>query len=183
MQAKLPVNELFDQILVLCRRVNGFVPTDAEVDLMRRGFAGCFNEAQTKTRARPLSWTGYVDKGAIDEAARERCLKATFCKLLHYHMGKSSSYLGTIINATMQLEMLAESFALVPYPDAPDYWKFQESDNLYRIAKDQQQANREVARRFADHCDTFCQVLVFNQSKGKTSSVAGDQWRKAILGT
>jgi hypothetical protein len=40
--------------------------------------------------------------------------------------------------------------------------------------------NDTAGRRFADLCDTFCQVFQYLKTQGKSSSAAGDEWRRAL---
>jgi hypothetical protein len=179
---KLPVQAIFDTVVEHCRKVTGFNPTDAQLAVIRKAFDGVFNVAQTATRKAPLSWAGaYRLNGSIDEAAALQSLQSAFCRLLHYHTGKSSAYLGTIINATENLGFCADWFGLLPHPTNGKKWYDCPEGSDERAALQAiSDENRAYARIFADHCDTFCQVLVYLQSKGQTSSVAGDAWRQAL---
>lgn len=178
---KLPVQRIFDLVIEHCRKVKDFSATDAELALIRKGFEGCFNVAQTATRKNPLSWCGYSrNDGAIDEKARLQCLQAAFCKLMHYHSGRLSAYLGTLINAHDELGQMATAFGIVPHSDVPRWFSLPEGSAEQVEAKRKRDENRAVEKRFADHCDTFCQVLIYLQTQGKSSSAAGDRWRAAM---
>ena len=179
---KLPVQAIFDTVVEHCRKVTGFNPTDAQLAVIRKAFDGVFNVAQTATRKAPLSWAGaYRRDGSLDEAAALQSLQSAFCRLLHYHTGKSSAYLGTIINCTENLGFCADWFGLLPHPTNGKKWyNCPEGSDERAALQAISDENRAYARIFADHCDTFCQVLVYLQSQGKTSSVAGDVWRKAL---
>lgn len=179
---KLPVQVIFDLVVENCRKVKGFEATAAELSLIRKGFQGCFNVAETATRKNPLPWAGAVRAdGSIDEKAAFQSLQSAFCRLLHYHSGKSSAYLGTIINAHDNLSLCAEFFGIVPHAKGgPDWWQLPEGSPERDEARRLRDENRAAGKRFADHCDTFCQVLIYLQTAGKSSSAAGDQWRRAL---
>jgi hypothetical protein len=180
---KIQVQALFDLVVEQCRKVTGFDASSAELALMRKAFDGIFDKAQTRTRKNPLSWCGYTRRdGTIDEAARLQCLQSAFCRLLHYHLGRNSAYLGTIINATENLGSMAQAFGLCPHPASETKWyAFHNTDLPEAVESRRKRAENNAAeKRFADACDTFCQVLVFINSKGKESSVPGAEWRKAL---
>lgn len=183
-KAKIQVQVMFDAVLSAALQVKGFDPSNAELALIRKAFDGIFNKAQTAFRKTPQSWCGYARRdGTIDEVARQQCLESAFCRLLHYHNGSYSAYLGTVINATDNLRICAEWFNLTPHQrpaNGPRYWQLPEGSVERTTLETINAENNEIARRFADHCDTFCQVLVYLQSQGKTSSAAGDQWRRAL---
>jgi hypothetical protein len=79
---QLPVQTIFDLVLSHCFKVSTFAaanPTPAELALIRKGFDGVFNAAQTETRARPVSWCGFSKSdGTVDEAALKQCLQSAF---------------------------------------------------------------------------------------------------------
>lgn len=180
---KIQVQALFDLVVEQCRKVTGFNASSAELAVMRKAFDGIFDKAQTRTRKTPLSWCGYVRQdGSIDEAARLQCLQSAFCRLMHYHLGRNGAYIGTIINATENLGSMAQAFGLCPHPQSETKWFAFGDSNLPEAVESRRKRdeNRVIEKRFADHCDTFCQVLVFLNSKGKESSVPGAEWRKAL---
>ena len=180
---KIQVQALFDLVVEQCRKVRGFDASSAELAIMRKAFDGMFDKAQTRTRKAPLSWCGYVRQdGTIDEAARLQCLQSAFCRLAHYHLGRSGAYLGTIVNATENLRSMAQAFGLCPHPESETRWfAFGDSELPEAVeSRRKRDENSVVEKKFADHCDTFCQVLVFLNSNCKESSVPGAQWRKAL---
>lgn len=178
---KIQVQAVFDLVLRSAQHVKGFDATTQELALLRKAFDGLFNVAQTAPRKAALSWCGYVrDDGTIDEAKRLQCLQSAFGRLFFYHLGKSGSYLGTIINAFDNLGICAEAFGLVPHKDVPKWWKLPEGSSEVAEARKLNDENRAAAKHFADVCDTFCQVFVFLNKKGQTSSVPGDEWRRAL---
>lgn len=178
---KIPVQSIFDLVVENCRKLKDFDATAAELSLIRKGFQGCFNVAETATRKNPLPWAGAVrSDGTLDEKAALQSLQSAFCRLLHYHSGRSSAYLGTIINANDNLSLCAEFFGLVPHAKPPKWWTLPEGSPEAAEARRLRDENNAAGRRFADLCDTFCQVLIYLQTQGKTSSAAGDQWRRAL---
>jgi hypothetical protein len=178
---KIQVQVVFDLVLRSAQQVAGFDATPAELAVLRRAFDGLFNVAQTAPRKTAQSWCGYVRRdGTIDEKALLQCLQSAFARLFFYHLGTSGAYLGTIINATDNLRSLAEPFGLVPHPGAPKSWRFEIGSPEYLAAKPLNEANEVAARHFADTCDTFAQVFVFINKRGQTSSVPGDEWRRAL---
>ena len=181
---QIPVQAIFDLVLGYCFKVSTFVeanPTPAELALIRKGFDGVFNVAQTETRARPLPWCGFSKSdGTIDEKALKQCLQSAFCKLLHYHTGRNSAYLGTIINATGELNIVGKALGLAPHKNIPKYWHLPEGSIEAVEARKLDKENDEAGRRFADLCDTFCQVFQYLKTQGKSSSAAGDEWRRAL---
>lgn len=182
-KAKIQVQVMFDAVLSAALQVKGFDPSNAELALIRKAFDGIFNKAQTAFRKTPQSWCGYARRdGTIDEVARQQCLESAFCRMLHYHLGRSSAYLGTIINASDNLGLVARDFGLTPYPEKETRWYLFDDTGLPEAveAKRKRDENREVERRFANLCDTFCQVFVYISTKGRESSVAGAQWRQAL---
>ena len=181
---QLQVQHLFDLVLSYCFKVSTFVeanPTPAELALIRKGFDGVFNVAQTEVRARPLPWSGFVkNDGTIDEKALKQCLQSAFCKLLHYHTGRNSAYLGTILNATSELSSVGQALGLAPFPKCGSGWNLPEGSPERAEAEAHYKANEAAGRRFADLCDTFCQVFQYLRTQGKSSSAAGDEWRRAL---
>ena len=180
---KIQFQVLFDLLVEHCRKVKDFAASDAELAILRKAFDGIFNKALTATRKTPLSWCGYVNRdGTIDEAARLQCLQSAFTRLLHYHLGKSGAYLGTIINAHDNLRSMAGAFGLCPHPESETNWfRFTDYNCPEAVeARRKRDENRVIENHFADVCDTFCQVLVFVNSRGQESSVPGAQWRKAL---
>ena len=178
---KIQVQVVFDLVLRSAQQVTGFDATPAELAVLRKAFDGLFNVAQTAPRKTAQSWCGYVRRdGTIDEKALLQCLQSAFARLFFYHLGTSGAYLGTIINATENLRSLAEPFGLVPHPGAPKSWRFEIGSPEYLAAKPLNEANEVAARHFADTCDTFAQVFVFINKRGQTSSVPGDEWRRAL---
>lgn len=177
---KIQVQALFDLVVEQCRKVTGFNASSAELAVMRKAFDGIFDKAQTRTRKTPLSWCGYVRlDGTINEACRLQCLQSAFCRLMHYHLGRNGACLGTIINAHDNLRLMAHAFGLCPHKQDRCNWIDAAMPEAAE-ARRKRDENRVIEKRFADHCDTFCQVLVFLNSKGKESSVPGAEWRKAL---
>ncbi len=184
-RAKIQIQVVFDLVLRSAQQVQGFDATPAELALLRKAFDGLFNVAQTAPRKAPLSWCGYVrDDGTIDEAKRLQCLQSAFARLFFYHLGKSGAYLGTIINATENLGTVAQAFGLCPHPESEVKWYAFHNAELPEAVESRRKRNenRAVERHFADVCDTFAQVFVFLNKKGQTSSVPGDEWRRALTG-
>lgn len=182
---KIQVQALFDLIVEQCRKVKTFSASPAELAVMREAFDGIFNKAFTATRKSPLPWCGFARRdGVVDEAARRQCLQSAFTRLLHYHLGKSGAYLGTIINAHDNLRLLAHSYGLCPHPEGETKWyMFSDYESPEAVeARRKQDENRVFTDRFADNCDTFCQVMVFLNSRGAESSVPGAEWRRVLLG-
>lgn len=180
---KIQVQVLFDMLVEHCRKVKGFDASAAELSLLRKAFDGVFNKALTATRKTPLSWCGYVrNDGTIDETARLQCLQSAFTRLLHYHLGKNGAYLGTIINANENLGSIAQAFGLCPHPESETKWYAFHNADLPEAVESRRKRleNKAIQKHFVDVCDTFCQVLVFVNSRGQESSVPGTQWRKAL---
>jgi hypothetical protein len=178
---KIPVENLFNTVLDHAARTPEFEPTPQERSLMKRGFVGIFNEAQTKFRKNPLPWKGFrTRETGFNAELAEHCLKSSFCKMFLYHLGTKGAYLGTIMNASQELASLGQAMGLAPYLDIK-YWMLPDGPEK-NTARDQYRANEAAGHRFANLCDTFCQVMVYLVTEGKTSSVAGDVWRKAVCG-
>jgi hypothetical protein len=178
---KIQVQAFFDLVVEQCRKVRGFDASSAELAIMRKAFDGMFDKAQTRTRKTPLSWCGYVRQdGTIDEAARLQCLQSAFCRLMHYHLGRNGAYLGTLINAFENLKSCYEAFDLIPNPRVAKWWELPSDSPILEVTRRLTQENQDACRHFADVCDTFAQVFVFINKKGQTSSVPGDEWRKAL---
>lgn len=177
------IKTLFNDILEHARRVSTFDMSEQEVAVMFIGFEGCFKtKGPVAIRKSPLSWAGWQrNDGTIDEAARKQSLQSAMCRLLHYHTGRTSSYLGTIINATNNLSFVAEAFGLLPHDDKDTkYFKLQDGTPEYEAARTMHAENRKVGNRFADNCDTFIRTFIFIVSKGKTTSTAADEWQRAM---
>jgi len=180
-KAKIQVQVIFDAVLSVASKVEGFNPSTAELALIRKAFDGVLNKAQTEFRKTPQSWCGYVRRdGTIDEAARQQCLESAFCRMLHYHAGRSGAYLGTILNATDNLGSMATAFGLVPHADVEGWYMLPVGSPEREEASRLRDENRTVERKFADYCDTFCQSFVYVSTKGRESSVTGAQWRQAL---
>lgn len=178
---KIDVQNHFDIVIEHCNRLQSFHATEQQLRVLRLAFDGIFNKAQTALRSRPLPWCGFISAGVVNQTKRDQCLQSAFCKLYHYHSGRNNSYLGTILNANDELRLLAEYYGLVPHPTpSRRSWTMAEG-SLERDQTDKiEQDNAAAGKAFADLCDTFIQVLLYIGSGGRTSSVAGDRWRKAL---
>ena len=153
--------------------------------LAKNAFKGIFTANGKRLRANAESWCGYVLRdGTIDTKKREQCLRSAFCRLFHYHNGRDNGYLGTIINATGNLESMAEAYGICPHPESSTKWyQFPSGSIEYVEAQKRRDENRVIGKEFADLCDTVIQVLLYVSTGGKTSSRAGDIWRKAMMGS
>lgn len=177
------IKTLFNDILEHARRVSTFDMSEQEIAVMFVGFEGCFKaKGPVSIRKSPLTWAGWQrNDGTSDEAARKQSLQSAMCRMLHYHTGRTSSYLGMIINPTNNLRCLAEAFGLLPHADkGTKYYKLQEGTPEYEAARTMHAENRVVSNRFADNCDTFIRTFIFIATKGKTSSTAADEWQRAL---
>ena len=172
-------DDMFQTVLEHCRKIREFQPSELEVEIMRLAFDGLFKIRGAGFRKTPLSWTGFVSRdGTIDRDKAVRCLQSSFCRLFQYHSGRSSAYLGTIINASENLASVSRAFGIAD--EKVGYWRFESGTAEYETAKAEYDAENAKARKFADHCDTFCQVFIYIGTGGKTSSVSGDTWAKAL---
>jgi hypothetical protein len=177
------IKTLFNDILEHARKVSTFSMSEQEIAVLYLGFEGCFKtRGPVALRKSPLSWAGWVRRdGTIDEVARKQSLQSAMCRMLHYHTGRSSSYLGTIINATDNLRCCAEAFGLLPHDEkGTKYYNLPAGTPEYEAARTMCDENRKVGNRFADGCDTFLRTFIYIVSKGKTSSVAADEWKRAL---
>lgn len=178
---KIQVQVVFDLVLRSAQQVAGFDATPAELAVLRKAFDGLFNVAQTAPRKTAQSWCGYVRRdGSVDEKALLQCLQSAFARLFFYHLGTSGAYLGTIVNATDNLLSLAEPFGLVPHPHIAKWWQLPMDSPILEATRNLGKENEAAERHFADTCDTFAQVFVFINKRGQTSSVPGDEWRRAL---
>ena len=174
-------NDMFRTVLEHCHKLEEFQPSDLEVQTLRTAFDGLFKIRGAGFRKTPLSWTGFVSRdGTIDRSKATKCLQSAFCRLFQYHSGQSSAYLGTILNATENLASVSKAFGIAE--STPSYWNFETGSSEYETAREVYDSEKAKARTFADHCDTFCQVFIYLGTNGKTSSVSGDQWSKALGG-
>lgn len=180
----IDTRQLFDTIVLACRATSlPFNPTPKELDLIYHGFLGLFDKRQAKMRMTALSWKGWKAKdGSIDEAARLQSLQSAFYRLFHFHSGRESAYLGTMVNAFNNLGMIFADMEFTPYPqeEVRNWWKLDISHPDYKSLTEKRDANRAAEKQFVDYCDSFCQVAIFLFTKGKTSSRNGDIWRKAL---
>jgi hypothetical protein len=143
--------KIFGLIIESALKVKGFSTNQKIVDLIEIAFIDCFKK-DGKIRKSGRVWTGYVTDNGIDEKARDQCLKAAFWKVLNFHIGRAGNGVGTLMNASFQLRLLADSYGFT----------------------------KEEQKEFDDACDTFCQVFVYLASKCKVSSVPGSEWRRAL---
>lgn len=182
----IDTRQLFDTIVSACRATSlPFNPSSQELDLIYRGFLGIFDVRQTKLRKAALSWKGWKRQdGSFDEAARIQSLQSAFYRLFHFHSGRESAYLGTIVNASSNLGLIYSDMGFIPYPqeEVKGWWKLDILHPDYKTLTEKRDANRAVEKLFVDYCDTFCQVAIFLFTKGKTSSRNGDIWR-SVLGS
>jgi hypothetical protein len=180
----IDTRNLFDTIVLACRATSlPFNPTPKELDLMYHGFLGLFDKRQNRLRKTALSFGGWKHRdGSIDEAIRLQSLQSAFYRLFHFHSGRASEYLGTIINASNNLGMIYSDMDFTPYPqeEVRDWWKLDISHPDYKTLTEKRDANRAAEKQFVDYCDSFCQVAIFLFTKGKTTSRNGDIWRKAL---
>jgi hypothetical protein len=177
------IKTLFNDILEHARKVSTFSMTEQEIAVMFIGFEGCFKtKGPVSIRKSPLSWAGCVRRdGTIDEDARKQSLQSAVCRMLHYHTGRTSSYLGTIINATDNLRYLAEAYGLLPHDAKNTKWyKMDQGSPECEAARKMCDENRVVGNRFADNIDTFIRTFIYIVAKGKTSSTAADEWQRAM---
>ena len=180
----IDTRKLFDTIVLACKATSlPFNPSDRELDLMYRGFLGLFYKKQSKMRMTALPWKGWKQQdGSIDEDARLQSLQSAFYRLFHYHSGRESAHLGTIINAFNNIGMIYADMDFTPYPqeEVRNWWKLDISHPDYKTLTEKRDANRAAEKLFVDCCDSFCQVAIFLFTKGKTTSRNGDIWRKAL---
>jgi hypothetical protein len=177
------IKTLFNDILEHARKVSTFDMSEQEIAVMFIGFEGCFKtKGPVSIRKSPLSWAGWTRRdGTIDEDARKQSLQSAVCRMLHYHTGRTSSYLGTIINATDNLRYLAEAFDLLPHDaKAAKYFMMKQGSPEYEASRTMHAENREVSNRFADNIDTFIRTFIYIVSRGKTTSTAADEWQRAM---
>ena len=180
---KIDLKATFDLLLVQCRATTVWnEPSERELACMFEGFKGCFkSNPDLGLRKNPLPWQGFVlNNGTIDEKMLLQCMQSTFCRLFRYHLGDQGNYLGTIINAHQNLGICFEGFGLNPCEVPKDSWKLAWDSEEYKALQPAKDANRAAQSKFADNVDTICQVFVLIGRKGQTSSVPGDQWRKAL---
>lgn len=167
---------LFDQIWDSCFDVKVWNVEPEWKPIFEIGFNGLLKKTKEgpKFKKSQVSWAGTTRRdGTIDEAARLKSTQAVFSKLFHYHTGRTSAYLGTLLNALCEAEIICQAWGLSKELKRPD-----DSDPELLA---QYKANRETQKRFSDSVDTFIQVLVTLGTKG-AGSVAGRQWQKAIYG-
>lgn len=183
-RSKIDVQGIFDTVIEYCRKIQKFNADENQIALMRIGFDGVFNNAQTAVRAKQLPWKGFVRRDeSIDNEALTQCVQSAFAKLFFFHTGKNNGYLGTIINATSELESCYEGYGYCPNPKPQKaWWQLPEGSEAQVEARRLRDENSAACKNFADNCDTFCQVFIYLKTKGQTSSVAGDIWRKAMTG-
>ena len=175
------IQQIFDLVLENAKKVSGFVPSDEEVKVIRIAFDGLFTNNGKRFRKNPLTWAGFVKRdGTIDENGRNQSLQSAFGRMFHYHLGRSSAYLGTIINATENLQSISWAYGLCE--KSPRWYMMDINTPEYEAARKTADEIKVIQKKFTDHCDTFCQVFVYLLKQGKTSSVNGDIWRKALLG-
>lgn len=177
------IKTLFNEVLLFARQVRTFDMTEQEIAILYEGFEGCFKtKGPVAIRKSPLSWAGCVRRdGTIDEAARKQSLQSAVCRMLHYHTGRSSSYLGTLINATDNLRCLAKAFGLLPHADKDTKWfRLELGTPESEAARKLHDENTVVGKHFADGVDTFIRTFIFVMSGGKTTSTAADEWKRVL---
>lgn len=170
----------FDTVLEYALKVSGFSPSSQELALIRQAWDGIYHKRHDRLRKSPESWAGVRNTDNCDQS-----LRSAFCRLFHYHAGWSSAYLGTVLNATDNLRFLADSYGLTPHRLTDHeryYWNLPEGSPERGEARRKRDENEAIAKRFADHCDTFIQVCIYLQTKGKRCSAAGEIWSKALRG-
>lgn len=178
---KIDVEGVFRTVIDHCRKLESWQANDKQIDVIRTAFDGIFNKAQTATRTKQLPWQGFCSNGVVNPEKLGQCLQSAFGKLYLYHTGVNNGYLGTIINATSELELVAEFYGLTQHSTPTKrYYEFVEGSEEYVRAKLENDENRQASKAFANNCDTFIQVLIYLKTGGKTSSRAGDIWRKAM---
>jgi hypothetical protein len=184
MATQIDTRQLFDTIVLACRSTSlPFNPTPKELDLMYHAFLGIFDKRQAKVRKSPLPWKGWKAKdGSINEDSRIQSLQSAFYYLFHFHSGRTSAYIGTLLNANQKLGIIFSDLDFIPYPqeEVRDWWKLDISHPDYKTLTEKRDANRAAEKQFVDYCDSFCQVAIFLFTKGKTTSRNGDIWRKAL---
>lgn len=173
------IQAIFDAVLENAKKVTGFNASDAEIKVIRLAFDGLFTTNGKRFRKNPLSWAGYCDRANnVVEKNRDQSLQSAFGRMFHYHYGTSSAYLGTIINATENLQSISWAYGLCE--KTPRWYMMDINTPEYESARKKADEIKLIEKKFANNCDTFCQVFVYLLKQGKTSSVAGDVWRKVL---
>ena len=177
---------MFNDTLGACELMEEFQGENAlttqEREVLRLAFDGIFKKRGKGFRKNHLPHCGFVRRdGTVDKNPLDQCLQSSFGKLFLFHTGKGGGYLGTALNADFELSSYPRYYGLceslprrssILMDDGPEKTELQEKEKRVNT----------YSRKFSQKVDTFIQVFIFLGSGGKTTSRAGDRWRKAIYG-